>query len=65
MRNFILWFWKRRFSNGNGKSPFGYKIPPIVWMTDLKKAADCGAVLAEKERRLKGVGLRAVRNPGF
>jgi len=31
-----------------------YQLPRMSWMSDLKKAADYGVLLAEKEKRWSG-----------
>jgi hypothetical protein len=53
MRHILKKLFKRRFGNDRNKGTLGYQIPPTVWMSDLKKASDYGALLAEKARRLK------------
>jgi hypothetical protein len=42
----------RSAKSGNGTT-LGYQIPQTVWMSDLKKAAEYGALLAEKAGKLR------------
>ena len=53
MKHILKELFKRRLGNDRNKRTLGYQIPHTIWMSDLKKASDHGALLAENARRLK------------
>jgi len=53
MKNLFMRLFFRKSGNSVNMKTHGYRIPHTIWMSDLKKASDHGALLAENARRLK------------
>ena len=53
MKNLFMRLFFRKSGNSVNMKTHGYRIPHTIWMSDLKKASDYGALLAENGRRLK------------
>jgi hypothetical protein len=61
MKNFLKRFLGGKSAKDGNGTTLGYQIPQTVWMSDLKKAAEYGALLAEKAGKLKTRALGPAR----
>jgi hypothetical protein len=48
MRNFLKNFGRKSRSAQKRKADSPYRLPDLVWMSDVKKASECGALLQKK-----------------
>jgi hypothetical protein len=48
MKNFLKSFGKKSRSAQKTKSASSYRLPDMVWMSDVKKASEWGALLQKK-----------------
>lgn len=48
MKSFFKNFIKKPIFDQRKKPTSSYRIPEMTWMSDLKKAADYGAILVKK-----------------
>lgn len=48
MKNFLRILGKKSRSVQKKKSSSAYRIPETIWMTDVKKASEWGALLPKK-----------------
>jgi hypothetical protein len=48
MRNFLKILGKKSRSAQRKKAASSYRIPETIWMTDVKKASEWGALLQKK-----------------
>jgi len=53
MKGIFRNFMKKSNSGERKKPPSLYRIPETTWMTDVKKASECGAVLVKKANSKK------------
>jgi len=54
MKNFFKNFDKQPRSVQRKKALSSYRIPETIWMTDVKKASEWGALLPKKGPQKKG-----------
>jgi len=55
MKNFFKNFEKKTNSVPRKKALSSYRIPETIWMTDVKKASEIGALLPKKGYPKKGL----------
>lgn len=48
MKNFLKSFGKKSRSAQKTKSASSYRLPDTIWMSDVKKASEWGALLQKK-----------------
>jgi hypothetical protein len=48
MKNFLAKFGKKLRRAQKEKNPLSYRLPDTVWMSDVKKASEWGALLPKK-----------------
>ena len=49
MKNYLQEFWeKTQLSSQRKNAVSSYRIPETIWMTDVKKASEWGALLQKK-----------------
>jgi hypothetical protein len=57
MKGIFRNFMKKSNSGERKNPPSLYRIPEMTWMTDVKKASECGAALIKKSNSKKLPGF--------